>query len=517
MTGAGASDLPSVVSGERVLSVGALRLGALRAASALNAAGVGLGDNVGLVLRNDFPYLQTTIATGLLGAAVVPVNWHGSHDDIDFVLAHAEAKVVVVHEDLADRVASAARRGTRVIVVPTPPELARAYPRSRDDKAAVPEHEVWDDWLDAHEPWAETPRSLPSSVIYTSGTTGRPKGVRRAQATPEQMQAMAQLAARLLGVAPGGRVLIPLPLYHAAPNAASLFAVQAGAGLVLQPRFDAEELLALIERHRITSLVAVPTMFVRLLKLGDDVRQRYDLSSLENVSHTAAPCPPNVKRRMIEWWGPIINEYYGATETGAVTFCDSEEWLAHPGTVGRAVPGAIVKVLDEAGSEVPIRETGEIYVRLTTFSDFTYAKQDDRRHEIDRSGLVTIGDVGYFDEDGFLFLCDRKSDMVIFGGTNVYPAEIEAVLFEMPDVEDCAVFGIPDEDYGEVIAAAVQPVDGKTLSEADVIAYLGPRVASYKMPRVVEIRADLPREATGKIFKRRLRDQYKASAHQGES
>jgi long-chain acyl-CoA synthetase len=503
-----------VVSGERVLSVDALRLGALRAASALDAAGVGLGDKVGLVLRNDFPYLQTTIATGLLGAAAVPVNWHGSHGDVDFVLSHAEAKVVVVHEDLADRATSAARRGTRLVVVPTPPELAQAYPRSSGDEAALPEHDLWDDWLDAHEPWGEAPRSTPSSVIYTSGTTGRPKGVERAQSTPEQMQATAQLAATLLGVAPGGRVLVPLPLYHAAPNAAALFAVHAGASLVLQPRFDAEELLALIERHRITSLVAVPTMFVRLLKLADSVRQRYDLTSLQHVSHTAAPCPPDVKRRMIQWWGPIICEYYGATETGAVTFCDSAEWLAHPGTVGRAVPGAIVKVLDEAGSEVPTCETGEIYARLTTFSDFTYAKQDDRRREIDRAGLVTIGDVGYLDEDDFLFLCDRKSDMVIFGGTNVYPAEIEAVLFDMPDVEDCAVFGIPDENYGEVIAAAVQPVDGATLSEAAVIAYLIPRLASYKVPRVVEIRGDLPREASGKIFKRRLRDQYKTPTDQ---
>jgi long-chain acyl-CoA synthetase len=215
---------------------------------------------------------------------------------------------------------------------------------------------------------------------------------------------------------------------------------------------------------------------------------------------------------MIEWWGPIVNEYYGATETGAVTFCDSEEWLAHPGTVGRAVPGAIVKILDDAGAELAVGETGEVYARLTTFSDFTYAKQDVRRQEIDRAGLVTIGDVGYVDGDGFLFLCDRKNDMVIFGGTNVYPAEIEAVLFEMPDLEDCAVFGIPDEDYGEVIAAAVQPVEGASLTESDVIAYLAERVASYKVPRVVEIRGDLPREASGKIFKRRLRDQHKASA-----
>jgi long-chain acyl-CoA synthetase len=211
---------------------------------------------------------------------------------------------------------------------------------------------------------------------------------------------------------------------------------------------------------------------------------------------------------MIDWWGPIIGEYYGATEVGAVTFCDSHEWLAHPGTVGRAVPGAVVKVLDDQGAEVPNGHVGDVYARLTTFSDFTYSKQDDRRREIEHDGLVTIGDIGYLDDDGFLHLCDRKNDMVIFGGTNVYPAEIEAVLFEMPDVEDCAVFGIPDDDYGEVIAAAVQPVPTSSMTEADVIAYLAERVASYKVPRVVEIRDDLPREASGKIFKRRLRDAY---------
>jgi long-chain acyl-CoA synthetase len=249
-------------------------------------------------------------------------------------------------------------------------------------------------------------------------------------------------------------------------------------------------------------------MFVRLLKIPAEIRDRYDLSSLQHVSHTAAPCPPDVKRRMIEWWGPIIYEYYGATETGAVTFCTSGEWLAHPGTVGHAVPGAIVKVLDEAGTEVQTGVTGEIYARLTTFSDFTYAKQDDRRRDIDRAGLVTIGDMGYLDDEGFLFLCDRKSDTVIFGGTNIYPAEIEAVLIGMPDVEDCAVFGIPDEDYGEVVAAVVQPVVGATLTTEDVVTYLAARVASYKIPRAVQVRDTLPREASGKIFKRRLRAEY---------
>jgi long-chain acyl-CoA synthetase len=323
---------------------------------------------------------------------------------------------------------------------------------------------------------------------------------------------MAALAARLLGVAPGSRVLVPLPLYHAAPNATALFAAQIGATIVLQARFDPEALLALIERFRITSLVAVPTMFVRLLKLDETIRGRYDLGSLVHVSHTAAPCPPEVKRRMIDWLGPVLHEYYGSTEIGAVVACTSEEWLSHPGTVGRPVDGAVVKILREDGRAAETGEIGDVYARLTTFSDFTYASQDDERREIDADGLVTIGDIGYLDADGYLYLCDRKSDMLIFGGTNVYPAEIEAVLIEMPEISDCAVFGIPDEEFGEVVAAAVEAQDGVTVTEADVLDFLRPRVATYKLPRHIDIVEQLPREASGKILKRKLRDRHRPAA-----
>jgi long-chain acyl-CoA synthetase len=324
----------------------------------------------------------------------------------------------------------------------------------------------------------------------------------------DQQQAAVSLTSKLLGVVPGARLLITAPLYHSSANAAALFAVQMGALVVLQPRFGPEEMLALVERHHITAMTLVPTMLVRLLKLPAETRARYDLQSLVHVSHTAAPCPPDVKRQIIEWWGPVINEYYGSTETGAVTFCTSEEWLAHPGTVGKALDHAVIRVLDNDRDEQPFGVPGEIFVRLTSFSDFTYDKDDQRRRDIEVRGLVTCGDVGYLDEDGYLYLCDRKTDMVIVGGSNVYPAEIEAVLLAMPEVQDGAVFGIPDETLGEVVAAAVQLMPGAAVDADAVRSFLAGRLPSFKVPRLVEFHDMLPREDTGKVLKRRLREPH---------
>jgi long-chain acyl-CoA synthetase len=303
-------------------------------------------------------------------------------------------------------------------------------------------------------------------------------------------------------------VLVTGPLYHNAPNLTSLGSLRRGATIVLQPRFDAEQTLALVERHRISHVHLVPTMFVRLLRLPEAVRRRYDTSTLGLVLHGAAPCPPEVKRAMIDWLGPVLVEYYGGTETGVVTLASSEEWLAHPGTVGKAVADGRVVVLDEQGRPLPPGEAGELFLRNGSQPDFTYRGQDDLRREIERDGLVTCGDVGYLDDEGFLFLCDRKKDMVISGGVNIYPAEIESVLIACPGVRDCAVFGIPDEEFGESLAAVIQPEDGATLAAEAVQGFLRERIAGFKVPRVIEFRADLPREDSGKIFKRKLREPY---------
>jgi len=252
----------------------------------------------------------------------------------------------------------------------------------------------------------------------------------------------------------------------------------------------------------------VPTMFVRMLKLPPEVRTRYDLSSHNVAIHAAAPCPVDVKRQMIEWWGPVINEYYGATETGIVVWHDAAEALANPGTVGRVVDGGVIRIVNEQGHDVKPGEIGEIYVRGPLYSDFTYNNDDAKRREIALGDLVTVGDVGYQDDDGYLYLCDRKRDMIISGGVNIYPAEIESVLIQMPGVRDCAVFGIPDEEFGEQICAHIEPLAGSAIDATAVRSWLGQHLARYKVPKVVELAASLPREDSGKIFKRKLRAPY---------
>ena len=249
-------------------------------------------------------------------------------------------------------------------------------------------------------------------------------------------------------------------------------------------------------------------MFNRLIKLPEAVRERYDLSSLRDVVHAAAPCPAPTKRAMIDWWGPVINEYYGATETGMVTYCDSAQWLAHPGTVGKAIPEADVRVIDADGVGLPQGEIGEVVARVHTIADFTYHGDEAKRRDAEKSGLIAPGDIGYLDADGFLYLCDRAKDMIISGGVNIYPAEIEAELHKMPGVADCGVFGIPDEEYGEAICAVVQTQPGVSLTEAEVKAFLRGQIAGYKVPKRVDFHEELPREDSGKIFKRKLREPF---------
>jgi long-chain acyl-CoA synthetase len=392
-------------------------------------------------------------------------------------------------------------------VVPTPPEIAAAYGIPAALTRVPAGCRDWNDWVQAQPVWTEPPRPSRSNILYTSGTTGRPKGVKREPATPEKQQCMARMVSTIMDIRPGNnmRTVITGPVYHSAPNFYALSAVREGGFVILQPRFNAVELLEMIERHRITHLHMVPTMFVRLLQLPEEAKRRYDLSSLKFVAHAAAPCSAEVKRRMIEWWGPVINEYYGATETGGCVFHTSEEALRKPGTVGRAYEGCIVKILDPQGRELPPNTVGEVFMRIMGFPEFTYHKLDEKRREIERAGLITAGDVGYLDEDGYLFLCDRVRDMIISGGVNIYPAEIEAALITMPGVKDCAVFGIPDDEFGERVAAYVEPLDGVTLDEGAVRAFLRERLAAFKVPKLIRFETGLPREDSGKIFKRKLR------------
>lgn len=500
--------MAEVIAGQRRLPVDALLDRAARAATGLETLGVGHQDAVALMLRNDFAFFEASLAAGRLGAYPVPVNWHYTGDEAGYVIANSGAKVLVIHADLLAPIAADIPAGVEVRVVETPDEIRAAYglapERCRLPDGATP----WGTWLEGFEPLP--PRAIvpPGTMIYTSGTTGRPKGVRRAPPSETQAAATQATLLTVFGLEPGATTVITGPMYHSAPNAYGLTSVNLGCRTILQARFDPEELLALIEEERVTHLHMVPTMFVRLLKLPDAVRGRHDLSSLKFVVHAAAPCPVDVKQRMIEWWGPVIYEYYGSTETSAVVFCTSEEWLAHPGTVGRALPNAEIRILDESGQALPAGQPGEVAARLLDVSDFTYHGDAGKRAEADRSGLVAPGDIGYLDEDGFLFISDRKKDMVISGGVNIYPAEIESVLIDMPGVHDCAVFGIPDEEFGEALCAVIEPEPDARLDAAAVRGWLRERVAGYKVPRQVEFRTDLPREDSGKIFKRKLREPY---------
>ncbi|HEY6982291.1 acyl-CoA synthetase [Reyranella sp.] len=503
-----------VTSGERFRSWADIQANAARGAGGLARLGVGEDDSVALMLRNDFATFEVNMAAGQLGAYAVPINWHFTAEETGYILRDCSAKVLVIHADLLAAVASGVPAGVEVLVVPTPLEIGDAYNVPGERREAPAGQQTWDSFVAASEPGAAPPKLSRGSMIYTSGTTGRPKGVRRQPSTLELQAAAAAEVGRYWGLVADPSIVVMMngPMYHSAPAAYGMSSARLGLRVVLQPRFEAEDMLRLIDRHRVSHMHIVPTMFVRLLRLPAEVRKRYDLSSLRWITHGAAPCAPAVKRRMIEWWGPVINEYYGATETGIVVWHDSEEALRKPGTVGHVVEGGVLRIVDEQGRDVKRGEVGEIYLRGPHLSEFTYNNDDAKRREVALGDLVTVGDVGYQDADGYIFLCDRKRDMIISGGVNIYPAEIESVLIQMPGVRDCAVFGIPDEEYGEQICAYVEPLAGAAIDGAAVRVFLGEHLARYKVPKVVEFSAALPREDSGKIFKRKLRAPYWARA-----
>jgi long-chain acyl-CoA synthetase len=463
----------------------------LRAASGLERLGVGEGDVVCLMLRNDPAYLEAIFGARRLGAYTCPVNWHFKADEAGWILRDSGAKVLVIQSDLLGQVEAGLPPGIAVV------------------KADAP---AWRAWLAAQPRHAGPERSARYSMPYTSGTTGRPKGIRRFAPTPEEAARSARLLAdnvrRVYGLEPGARALLSAPLYHSAPNTYAMQAVLLGATLCLESKFDAERTLARIEELRITRAYLVPTMFSRMLKLPEATRRRYDLSSIEFVMSMGSPFSPAVKQAMIDWWGPVIHESYAASELGIVTFIGAEEALRKPGSAGRPIPGVRLKILDETGRELPPRATGLIYARQDGYADFTYNNNDAARRALERDGLWTLGDMGWLDEDGYLYLSDRAVDMVISGGVNIYPAEIEGALIAMPGVADCAVFGVPDAEFGESLAAAVQPQQGFLLTEASVRRWLAERIADYKVPRLVVFHDQLPREDSGKIFKRKLRAPY---------
>jgi len=497
-----------VESGARRMTSEEVRQRALRLATGLSSLGVGEGDCVALLLRNDIPFLETLLAAARIGAYAVPIDWHCSANELAAALALVRAKALVAHADLLNGRGSAAPRETAVLWAPTPTEIAQAYGIAEDARSPPPGALVWEEWLDRHAAWSEPARPPPGRMTLTSGTTGRPKAVRRAPIAPSLGKAYGELVDQWFGNRSGMRTAIVGPLYHSVQSIYAMAALRQADALFLPAKFSAEGLLKIIETERITHLNLVPIMMIRLLQLPDAVRARYDVSSLEFVIHGAAPCPPVVKSGMIKWWGPVLHEYYGTTEAGMMTRASSQDWLARPGTVGKAWPGRVLRILDKDGRDLPPRGEGEICASLDLLPDFTYVGDDAARAAIAREGLVASGDIGFLDEEGYLFVCDRKKDMVVSGGVNIYPTEIEAALLAHPGVADCAVFGIPSAEYGETLMAVVEPRGEKAPETEALRAHLLERLASFKAPRHYEFRRELPRDDSGKIRKQALRAPY---------
>ncbi len=465
----------------------------------LQALGLRPGDCVAGMLPNGTEALALFFAAMQTGLYVVPVNWHLTAAEVAYILGDSGAGAFVAHERFAAVAADAAGQ-------------AGIDPRARFAAGEIPGFATLAA-LGADGAGRSDPRTAGAPMVYTSGTSGRPKGVRRPLTgeDPDQPPRASTWFFGIFSLAPsdGNVHLCCSPLYHTAVLNFATISVQLGHPVVLMDRFDPEELLALVERHRVTHTHMVPTQFRRLLALPAPVRDRYDVSSMRAAIHSAAPCPPEVKRQMLDWWGPVVTEYYAASEGGG-TSITGPQWLARPGSVGLPWPGSEVRVLDEAGDDVPAGQPGLVYLRMGT-STFDYHKDEAKTKASRARGMFTVGDIGYLDGDGYLFLCDRKSDMIISGGVNIYPAEIENALSAHPAVDDAAVFGIPHEEWGEEIKAVVQPAPGFEPGQAltaDLQAFLAARLARFKLPRTIDYVTELPRDPNGKLYKRRLRDPY---------
>jgi long-chain acyl-CoA synthetase len=428
------------------------------------------GDGVATTLPNSIEMLALYFGAMQAGWYFTPINWHLVEAEIAYIVDDCEAAAFV------DSIARFEE------IVEGQPDTLPA-----DRVAGGPMH-------------------------YTSGTTGKPKGVRRTLSGADPDASATGFLLMMFGITPGGDGvhICGSPLYHTAPLAFATSALHFGHPVVLMEKWSPEEMLRLIDRHRVTHSHMVPTQFHRLLALPDETKAAYDVSSLRNMVHAAAPCPVDVKRRMLEWWGPVIYEYYAATEGGG-TLVRPEEWLERPGTVGKAWPNAEIRVLDDGGNDVPTGEVGTVYMKLPAALAFEYHKDRAKTEANRREGFFTVGDVGYLDEDGYLFLRDRKSDMIISGGVNIYPAEIEAVLLTHPKVGDAAVFGIPHDDWGEEVKAVVEPAAGVEAGSdlaGELLEFCAGKLARFKIPRSVDFVGELPRDPNGKLYKRKLRDPY---------
>jgi len=495
-------DQPAIIMGStgETVTYAEFEARANQVAQFLRSAGLKRGDHIAVFMENSARMLEIEGGAERTGLYYTLINSYLAPDEVAYIVTNSRARLLFSSE---------AKCPVAVAAAAQCPQLER---RIMTGLGAPPGWESYDEAVGTQPASPVEDESLGAAMLYSSGTTGQPKGILRPlpEVPPGEALPVMQFVRAMFGFREGMTYLNPAPLYHSAPQASVSAALRLGATAVIMEHFDAQQWLALVERYGVTNCQMVPVMFSRLLRLPDEVRTRYETASLECIVHAAAPCPVHVKQAMIDWLGPIITEYYGATEANGFTFCDSAQWLAHPGTVGRVILGELL-VLDDEGKEQPVGQDGTIWFRgATAFEYFEDpAKTADSRRD---DGITsTIGDVGHVDEEGYLYLTDRKTYMIISGGVNIYPQETENLLSAHPAVFDVAVIGVPDDDLGEAVKAVVQLADPAVASPEladELIAWCRDRLTHFKCPRTVDFVAELPRSATGKLYKRLLRDKY---------
>src|SRR5436305_5569888 len=468
-------------------------------AQLFRSLGLQAGDHIAFLLENRLAFMEICWAAQRAGLYYTAISRYLTQEEIAYIVKDCGAKGVITSPKCADAI--------RGLVSDTP-----NTPLFFMIDGPLPGFRSWDEEAIAQPVTPISDEVAGYDMLYSSGTTGRPKGIKReSENNPIDLPNpfLKLLCADMCGMSSDSIYLSRAPLYHAAPLRFNMMAITLGGTSIIIESFDAEEFLKLVEKHKVTQSQLVPTMFVRMLKLPEDVRKRYDVSSLKGAIHAAAPCPIEVKAKIIEWWGPILIEYYAGSEGNGVTVSTSQQWLSHRGTVGRAVVGKI-KILDENDQELPVGQIGTVY-----FADapvFSYHNDPEKtKRAYNAKGWSTLGDVGYIDDEGYLYLTDRKSYMIISGGVNIYPQETEDVLITHPDVADVAVFGVPNEEMGEEVKAVVQPHDpakaGKAL-EQELMLFCRKHLSPIKCPRSIDFEAELPRTPTGKLLKRHLRHRY---------
>jgi long-chain acyl-CoA synthetase len=498
---------PAVItSSGHVVTFAELEARSRRLAQALRSAGLQAGDHVAVLLPNDHRTHEVAWALQRSGLYYTVVNTHLTADEAAYIVDDCSAKVLITADALRtlaeELVALTPKVELHLMIAEAPPEHYDSYDEFVAGHPAVPlEGEIEG-----------------SAMLYSSGTTGRPKGIRRplGQRPFGTDAILAPMLTAIMGFSPGDVYLSPAPLYHSAPLVWSMTVHRLGGTVVVMERFDPEVCLALIAQHRVTHGQFVPTMFVRLLKLTPEERAAHDLSSLRSVVHAAAPCPPEVKRQMIAWWGPVIHEYYSGTEGGGMTWVNSHDWLTHPGSVGPCIWGT-VRICDDEGTVLPSGQDGVVWFEgAGAGASFEYNNDPEKtKQTFNDKGWSTLWDVGHLDDDGYLYLTDRKLFMIVSGGVNIYPQEIEDVLVLHPAVADVAVFGIPEPEMGEEVKAVVQPAPGAQPGPAlaaEIMAFCRDNLSHYKCPRTVDFTEALPRGENGKLYKKALRDAYWASS-----